>query len=688
MIKRLGIFQMHDPEGFVDDYIVYLLNDLVKNLSELVIVCNGYMDSLSLDKLKQITSNVFVREDTGFDCTAFKEVLSNYYGWDKIYKFDELVLVNDSCYGPIYAFSNVFDEMEVRNSEFWGITGQQPVSNSQFANFGNYLPYHIQPYFLVIRQRMLHSVDFKEFWETLGEINHYSDAVANYELRLTKFFNDRGYSSETYVDSSIYASKNYDDNYIYIAYEGYELISKYKCPLIKRKNFVFPLKFSLILSNGDDASQAFNFIKQHTDYDENLIWSNLLRLYNVADLRNTLHLNYVLPSQVSLSETRRLNRQIAVILNIKYDELIENCAEYFKNIPSDFDIVITTHISNSAKKIEQLLLENEIKNYQIVETNKMENEASALLVTCRDYLMKYEYICFLHDIKTNGIISAPIVGKSYMKLLWDNTLKSRQYIENVIQCFDENRKLGVLVPPIPYHSHYFSEFSETWGSYYSQTKKLSEKLKIKCSMVPDKQPYTLGTTFWCRPTALKALFEYPFEYSDFYLDNESFNGNLGQAVERILAYVAQHEGYYTGSIMTTECASNLNVNYAHMLSGVLDKYIIPDGIFKFADIDTINSSELQKFCNKYKKIYIYGAGMYGTQCIKGLYSRIDSFMGFIVSDGRRNKNNLGDYKIYEWSEVELNEDVGIILALSKVYQNEIIPILESNFFKSYVSYVL
>lgn len=40
-MKRLGIFFFYEKNGYVDEFITYYLADLAKNLTELVVVCNG-----------------------------------------------------------------------------------------------------------------------------------------------------------------------------------------------------------------------------------------------------------------------------------------------------------------------------------------------------------------------------------------------------------------------------------------------------------------------------------------------------------------------------------------------------------------------------------------------------------------------------------------------------------------------
>lgn len=48
---------------------------------------------------------------------------------------------------------------------------------------------------------------------------------------------------------------------------------------------------------GQEAIEAYDFIDKHTDYDVNLIWDNILRLENQADIKKNMQLNYILDSK-------------------------------------------------------------------------------------------------------------------------------------------------------------------------------------------------------------------------------------------------------------------------------------------------------------------------------------------------------------------------------------------------------
>ena len=57
-VKRLIIYFIYDKDGIVDDYIIYMLNALRQNASEIVAVVNGTLENKSKDKLLSITNNV------------------------------------------------------------------------------------------------------------------------------------------------------------------------------------------------------------------------------------------------------------------------------------------------------------------------------------------------------------------------------------------------------------------------------------------------------------------------------------------------------------------------------------------------------------------------------------------------------------------------------------------------------
>ena len=114
-MKRIGIFIFYDRGGKVDTYVGYFLAALNKHLEKLVIVCNGKLSSQGMEQLKKYTTDIFVRDNTGYDAMAFKLAMTTYVGWSVLDEYDELLLINDTFYGPLYPLEEVFTEMEKRS---------------------------------------------------------------------------------------------------------------------------------------------------------------------------------------------------------------------------------------------------------------------------------------------------------------------------------------------------------------------------------------------------------------------------------------------------------------------------------------------------------------------------------------------------------------------------------------------
>lgn len=109
-MKRLGIFFFYEKNGDVDDFITYYLADLNKNLTELVVVCNGKLSEQGRAAFSQFTDNIIVRENKGLDVWAYKTALDS-YGWAKLSEFDEIVMTNSTLMGPVRPLKEMFDAM-------------------------------------------------------------------------------------------------------------------------------------------------------------------------------------------------------------------------------------------------------------------------------------------------------------------------------------------------------------------------------------------------------------------------------------------------------------------------------------------------------------------------------------------------------------------------------------------------
>jgi glycosyltransferase involved in cell wall biosynthesis len=75
------------------------------------------------------------------------------------------------------------------------------------------------------------------------------------------------------------------------------------------------------------------------------------------------------------------------------------------------------------------------------------------------------------------------------------------------------------------------------------------------------------------------------------------------------------------------------------------------------------SDDIRSFCEKSKYIYIYGCGYYGQMVSGFLQSNNIDYSGFFVSKGHKTTEAFLGKTVYEYGDVTLNSDCGIIIAV-------------------------
>lgn len=573
-MKRVAIYFFYDKDGIVDGYVDYFLEDLKKNLDRLIVVCNGKLTSEGRKKFSKYTNEIIVRENKGFDVWAYKEGIE-YIGWDNLKNYDELIMLNMTIMGPIYPFKEMFDEMDSRKDiDFWGITKfhKFPVDPWGLIQYG-YIPEHIQSHFIAVRKPMLKSYEFKQHWEKMRMINTYFESVSYHESIFTKKFNDKGFKSDTYVNSN--DLKDFTDHPI-IDYPK-KIIKENKCPIFKRRSFFNSYDDFLTRGMGRSSLELFKYIEKNTNYDVNLIWDNILRVENMYDIKNTLHLNYNLPSDYSLLEDNK-SQKIGLFFHIYFEDLIEECFHYVSNVPEYTDIFITTDKENKKIKIENKF--SKLKNK--VDVKVIENrgrDVSAFLVPNREEILKYDIACFAHDKKTKQL-HPELKGEEFKYKCLENILGNKNFVNNIIDLFIKNPRLGLLSPPAPNHAEFYGNLGREWGENYDITVELLKDLNIESNVDKSKAPIApYGTMFWFRPKAMKKLLEKTWVYKDFPEEPNKIDGTILHAIERAYPFVVQEAGFYSANVLNEEFSRIEMTNLGFMLSS-LNKTLYSNKLFQ------------------------------------------------------------------------------------------------------------
>lgn len=560
-MKRLGIFFCYDKQGIIDDYIFHFLDDICQNLEELCVVSNGKLTDISQEKLKKYTNNLVFRPNRGFDAAAWRDVMVDNYGFEKLKEFDEVVLFNDSFFGPIYPFKIMFDKMEKENIDFWGITEQDESPKSNKLCPYKKPPRHIQTYFLAFRRNLFKSQEFQDYWKNLPDYKTRKELTYKHEIVFTKYFSDLGYGWKPYIQ----LSDDYlrQENMDFLSFDMYEMISNKDLPILKKDAFKIDRKSHLYYNFANDLSKTIDYVKENTDYDVSLIYKCLLRIRDPNEIVNALNLIKIFKKDRTCQY--QTSKKVLAIIHVYYDDLWEYDLKYLKNIPDYIDILITTDTDDKKEFFEENVAKHLKNDTKVIKIYSRGRDMASLLVASRDIVKNYDYFCFMHDKKSHH---GDVVtwANTFRDVLWENNLASESYVNRIIQEFDENSSLGLIVPPKIYHGDFFHGYvTNYWATNYGIILNLLEQMGISTPISKSNPTLSLGNCFWARYDAVEPIFDLYLDYTDFPQEPVPLNDTISHALERIYPYVAASREYLTEIVMTEDYAKSNMLNYNYML---------------------------------------------------------------------------------------------------------------------------
>ena len=550
--QRLGIYCFYDKYGHAASFIKTFLDDLMDNLDDLVVVVNGQLSDQARQLFSEYTKTIIVRENKGLDVAAYKQAILT-LGWEKLESYDEVICLNDTVMGPVYPFREMFACMDRKDVDFWGITAYagETVDKEQ-------IPTHLQAYWHAYRRSLVSSPAFHEYWETMPLWKDYAEVTRKHEMTFTKHFTDLGFTWASYIDWRKYQGySSYP-----LLYMPMQIVRDDRCPIFKRRSFFVDYSAYFDQTAGQPALDLYEYLRDHTDYDVDMIWDAILPSYNIDDIRKAMHLDYVLPSQAINPQTHDRPRS-AFIYHVYFMDLLEDTCHYVASLPEETDLYITS-TEDKIPQIREYMQQHGISHQAtFIPVINRGRDVSALLVAACPVVLsgKYDVIGFAHDKKSsqnqeNGHHGTESQGFAYK--LMENTLGSEAYVKNILTLFAENPRLGQVTPPPPYHALYFAHtIPHDWGANYEITKELLEdRLGIHVPLSPTKPTASaMGSCYWFRVEALKPLFEYGWKYEDFLPEGQmGEDGTISHAIERANGYICQSRGYYPAWVLSDRYA--------------------------------------------------------------------------------------------------------------------------------------
>lgn len=183
---RLGIYAFFDEDGRLEEGDLLYLEAVAAELDELVIVVNGTITEATRRMFERYTEEIICRENIGLDAGGFRELLLERLSRPRWQNADELVLFNNTVFGPVQPLRPIFEKFTGASVDFWGIT----------LYHDDDFPDHIQSYFLVFKNPVLQSAAFLSFWENLRmDFTLPAYLIVEYEIAMTGFLEEAGFQS-------------------------------------------------------------------------------------------------------------------------------------------------------------------------------------------------------------------------------------------------------------------------------------------------------------------------------------------------------------------------------------------------------------------------------------------------------------------------------------------------------------
>ena len=268
-MKRLCVFAHWDRDNIIDEYVIFYLKALKEVCNYIIFVSDCTLDISETNKLNGIADYAIAQKHGEYDFGSYKRGFN--LAKEKELEFEELLFVNDSCYGPFFPLEPIFETMRKKNCDFWGITKNLYGICKKGEEYKTCYSPHIQSYFLAFSKKVFNNSCFQNFINCVKPEKCKNDIIINYEMGLTELIEKNKFKTGVYINSY-----QHTENCLSIKWDK----------LIKKKHFPF-LKTSIPRSGiypiGEIKNWKSVIIESKSDYPTVLIEKNATRLRNMQE---------------------------------------------------------------------------------------------------------------------------------------------------------------------------------------------------------------------------------------------------------------------------------------------------------------------------------------------------------------------------------------------------------------------
>jgi lipopolysaccharide biosynthesis protein len=266
---------------------------------------------------------------------------------------------------------------------------------------------------------------------------------------------------------------------------------------------------------------------------------------------------YAILPEVALSpgKERWSFGKVAIFIHAFYVDMMPMFWSLLRRMPCAHDLYISTSTAEHKAQIEAFLKDKGLARGRytvvVVEHNRG-RDMSSLFITFRDVVMsgRYKVALRLHSKATPQVSRQ--VAEGFKRHLFDNLMATPGYISNVLDRFEAEPDLGMVMPPVVHVG--FGTLGHSWFNNRGAMESLIRDMGLSVRLDDNTPVAPYGTMYWFRTDALLEMFRWRWRWEDYNPEPHHIDGGLAHVQERLICYCALDRGYRILMAMTPALA--------------------------------------------------------------------------------------------------------------------------------------
>ncbi len=220
-MKRICLFAGYDNKNIIHDYVVYYLKEL-STIADVYYMADNEISEHEKAKITPYVKGAYGFNHKKYDFGSWQELIK-IIGWKKLSEYDELILANDSVFGPLYPMKKLFEKLEQdRQWDICGITEECSIEKTSKTYIVNNF---IQSYFIIMKKNIFTQDYIKQFFKEYSYYPSKADVVLHGEKKLSKIL----------IENDVVIKKVIEK--LYDPFKEWKSILKSGSPFIKKSKF-------------------------------------------------------------------------------------------------------------------------------------------------------------------------------------------------------------------------------------------------------------------------------------------------------------------------------------------------------------------------------------------------------------------------------------------------------------------